>query len=52
MAAPLQIYGQTSPQEPAGFVVRKATPPEKQIQLPWTLQPPAMLEEVTPQTHS
>jgi hypothetical protein len=36
MAAPLQIHGRTYPQEPASFALNKATPPDKQIQLPLT----------------
>jgi hypothetical protein len=32
MAAPLRTY----PQEPASFALHKATPPDKQIQLPLT----------------
>jgi len=36
MAAPLQIHERTYPQEPASFALNKATPPDKQIQLPLT----------------
>jgi hypothetical protein len=45
MAAPLQIHERTYPQELASLVSNKATPPDKQIQLPLT--PPTTVERVS-----
>jgi hypothetical protein len=43
MVAALQIHRRIYPQEPASFALIKATPPDKQIQLPLT--PPTTDEQ-------
>jgi len=42
MATPLKIHERTYPQEIASLASNKATPPDKQIQLPLT--PPTIVE--------